>query len=75
MSDESLLVKTSGGPFGGESRVVPSGVLGWPPPTNLPGIFHGGVYILVNFSKQPVMSTRSRTMRVADYEWREVRKG
>lgn len=75
MSAEEFLVRTRGGPFDRETRVVPYDVLGWPPPANLPGVFHGGVYILVNFSKSAEILSGSRYMRGADYEWRELRKG
>lgn len=75
MSDEEFLVRTTGGPHDGETRAVPHGVLGWPPPANLPGIFHGGIYILVNFSKLPEKPRSVNLMRGADYEWRELSKG
>lgn len=67
MAEENFLIKTIGGPYDGETRTVPRSVLGWPPPANLPGIFHGGIYILVDFSKLP----KTSVVRDATYEWRD----
>jgi hypothetical protein len=75
MSNESFLIRTKGGPYDGETRVVSLGVLPWPPPVNLPGVFHGGVYMRTNFSRLPDMSMNSKVMRGADYEWVAYKKG
>lgn len=75
MSNESFLIKTIGGPFDGETRIVPHSVLGWPPPMNLPGVFHGGIYIRANFSKLPEINEGSLVMRGADYKWTPHTKG
>ena len=60
-------IQTRGGPLDGELREVPENTLGWPPPVNLPGIFHGGIYIRSEFSDSP--------RRVAIYEWVGYKKG
>ena len=60
-------IKTIGGPFAGETRTVQTDVLGWPPPINLPGIFHGGEYLREQFTEGP--------QRVAEYVWAEYKKG
>lgn len=69
MKEEQFLIKTTGGPFDSETRVVPYSVIGWPPPVNLPGIFHGGAYIRQNFSDTP--RALPGLMRSADYLWME----
>lgn len=71
MSGEEFLVRTHGGPHDGETRIVPNNVIGWPPPMNLPGVFHGGVYIRRDFSKLPDMKSGAKLMRGADYDWME----
>lgn len=71
MKEETFLIRTSGGPLDGESRVVQQSVLGWPPPVNLPGVFHGGIYIRQSFSKLPDTVSDMGIMRGADYTWME----
>jgi len=66
---EEYMIRTSGGPFDGETRIISHGAFGWPPPPNLPGVFHGGVYIRTNFSKLSEQDAGSGIMRGADYEW------
>lgn len=65
MKEYSIL--TQGGPLDGETRSVPDNVLRWPPPVNLPGVFHGGVYIRHEFNDFP--------KRLATYWWAEYKKG
>lgn len=69
-TEETFLVQTKGGPFAGETRVVPRGILGWPPPLTLPGVFHGGFYLLVSRSELPEQRPDSPVKRGAEYEWR-----
>ncbi len=66
MKEEQFLIRTRGGPFDGDTRVVPYSVIGWPPPVNLPGIFHGGAYIREEFSE-------TGSIHEAKYQWMEDR--
>lgn len=58
-------VLTQGGPLDGEIREMPDSAYKWPPPVNLPGIFHGGVYIREQFVSYP--------RRLATYKWEDRR--
>lgn len=74
MEEESFLVRTTGGPFDGETRVVPLSVLGgWPPPLQLSGLSTGGQYERRNYSQLPNgVADGKYLMRGVDYEWQEA---
>lgn len=64
-----FLVRTTGGPNDGETRVVPL-EWGWPLPNVLPGASLGGVYVKVSESQLPASVDEHRNvMRGAQYEW------
>ena len=68
-----FLIRTNGGPFDGETRVVDEGIIRWPPPVNLPGVFHGGVYVLTNHSHLTErQAAHPNVMRGAEYQWQEA---
>ena len=71
MSKNTFIIRTNGGPNHGETREVEDHVFGFPPPVNLPGIFHGGVYIRRSFSLAPEIRIGQRILRGADYDWME----
>lgn len=72
--EERFLVRTTGGPYDGETRVVPLSVLGsWPPPQSLPMPHRaGGAYVLRNYSQLPDgVADGKGLMRGVDYKWQE----
>jgi hypothetical protein len=73
VSEERFLIRTTGGPLDGETRVVPLSVLGqWPPPESLPAPGEGGSYVLRNHSQLLERPSTEFLMRGADYEWDEA---
>lgn len=70
--EEQFLIRTTGGPHDGETRLVPLSVLGhWPPPLTLPGKSRGGVYVRSTYSNLPDGVSNETLKRGADYEWLE----
>ncbi len=67
LREKPCYIRTAGGPLDGEMRQVDDSALGWPPPINLPGIFHRGAYIRQSFDDRP-------EGRVAEYQWAEDRE-
>lgn len=66
-------MRTLGGPYADETRVVPRSVLGWPPPVHLPGVFKGGVYVRASYSQLPEQPPPEiALMRGVQYQWREI---
>lgn len=67
-----FLVKTNGGPFDGETRMLPRTVFKWPLPDELPDTEKfGGKYVKIQESTLPESVDESpHVARGAVYEWR-----
>lgn len=70
MSGEQVLIRTVGGPYDGETRVVGVEVFGWPLPDALAVPFDGR-YLKVSESDLGPRSPDSRLLRGAEYQWEE----